>query len=444
MLLIYTLERPDILPADDFGVRDGYRRLKGSERRAQATGHERPRRSLEPAPHGGRLVPVASAQGLKIYWLLDADGQPVASEQPGLLGGHRRSKIYGRLDCPGALRAIARGGYVRHSVFFADGRRNRRQVSAVCGVSARGLPAVEERIDHSRLISPLWTNNRTQLLKNNRGSAPGVSHEKSVVAGPGTESFAPWVRRPRINPRLGIEAGYPPFAFKNADGSLGGFDYEIGNALCAQMQVRCVWIEQEFDGLIPSLKVRKIDAAISSMLITDDRKRSVTFTDKYYATPARLVMREGVAVSDDLGELKGKRIGVQRGTTQIATPATRSSRWARKWCAMARSRKSTRLRLQPGLDGVRRHAAPLDEGFLKTTQGKGFAFVGPELRNTLYFGEGAGIAVAKGNDELAQRFNRAIASVRADGTYAQVQGNTSATTSTATEPDLLEPTHAHD
>ena len=57
---------------------------------------------------------------MKIYWLLDAHGQPVASEQPGLLGGHRRSKIYGRLDCPGALRAIARGGYVRHRVFFAD------------------------------------------------------------------------------------------------------------------------------------------------------------------------------------------------------------------------------------------------------------------------------------------------------------------------------------
>ncbi len=57
---------------------------------------------------------------MKIYWLLDAHGQPFASDHPGLLGGHRRSKIYGRLDCPGALRAIARGGYVRHRVFFAD------------------------------------------------------------------------------------------------------------------------------------------------------------------------------------------------------------------------------------------------------------------------------------------------------------------------------------
>lgn len=54
------------------------------------------------------------------YTLLGADGQPYASDVPGTLGGHRRSRIYGRLDCPSALRVIARGGYVRHRVFFAD------------------------------------------------------------------------------------------------------------------------------------------------------------------------------------------------------------------------------------------------------------------------------------------------------------------------------------
>jgi methylphosphotriester-DNA--protein-cysteine methyltransferase len=56
-----------------------------------------------------------------VTWtLLDAAGRPYASGEPGTLGGHRRSRIYGRLDCPSALRAIARGGYVRHRVFFAD------------------------------------------------------------------------------------------------------------------------------------------------------------------------------------------------------------------------------------------------------------------------------------------------------------------------------------
>lgn len=54
------------------------------------------------------------------YTLLGADGRLVASESPGRFGGHRRSRIYGRLDCRSALRAIANGGYVRHRVFFAD------------------------------------------------------------------------------------------------------------------------------------------------------------------------------------------------------------------------------------------------------------------------------------------------------------------------------------
>jgi len=87
--------------------------------------------------------------------------------------------------------------------------------------------------------------------------------------------------------RIGIEAAYPPFAYKTPEGKLAGFDYDIGNALCEEMKVKCKWIEQEFDGLIPALKVRKIDAVISSMSITDERKKSVDFSKKYYYTPGR-------------------------------------------------------------------------------------------------------------------------------------------------------------
>ncbi len=54
------------------------------------------------------------------WMLVGADGRRYGSDRPGTLGGHRRSRIYGRLDCPGAARAIARGGYVSHRVFFAD------------------------------------------------------------------------------------------------------------------------------------------------------------------------------------------------------------------------------------------------------------------------------------------------------------------------------------
>ena len=56
---------------------------------------------------------------MKQYWLIGPDGRPCISPTKGLIGGHRGSKIYGRLDCPAALRAIANGGYVRHRVFFA-------------------------------------------------------------------------------------------------------------------------------------------------------------------------------------------------------------------------------------------------------------------------------------------------------------------------------------
>jgi Metal binding domain of Ada len=56
----------------------------------------------------------------RTWTLIGADGRPYSSRTPGTLGGHRRNRIYGRLDCPGALRWIARGHYVRHRVFFAD------------------------------------------------------------------------------------------------------------------------------------------------------------------------------------------------------------------------------------------------------------------------------------------------------------------------------------
>jgi hypothetical protein len=57
---------------------------------------------------------------VKVYRLIGPDGLELDSEVPGTLGGHRRSRIYGRLDCPSALRWIARGHYARHRVFFAD------------------------------------------------------------------------------------------------------------------------------------------------------------------------------------------------------------------------------------------------------------------------------------------------------------------------------------
>jgi methylphosphotriester-DNA--protein-cysteine methyltransferase len=72
---------------------------------------------------------------MRYSWVLTgADGKPYASARPGTLGGHRRSRIYGRLDCPAALRAIGRGGYVAQRVFFLDEAHARAAGYRPCAV----------------------------------------------------------------------------------------------------------------------------------------------------------------------------------------------------------------------------------------------------------------------------------------------------------------------
>ncbi|WP_342651007.1 ABC transporter substrate-binding protein [Pseudomonas sp. REB1044] len=221
--------------------------------------------------------------------------------------------------------------------------------------------------------------------------------------------------------KIGIEAAYPPFAFKQPDGSIAGFDYDIGNALCEEMKVKCAWVEQEFDGLIPSLKIKKIDAILSSMSITDDRKKSVDFTNRYYLTPARLVMKDGTTVSDSLDELKGKKIGVQRGSIH--------DRFAKEVLAPKGvtvmpygTQNEVYLDVAAGrLDGTVADATLLEDGFLKTDAGKGFAFVGPAFTDVKYFGDGVGIAVRKGDDANRERINKAIDAIRANGTYKKIE-----------------------
>lgn len=221
--------------------------------------------------------------------------------------------------------------------------------------------------------------------------------------------------------RIGIEAAYPPFAMKTPEGAITGFDYDIGNALCAEMQVKCVWIEQEFDGLIPALKVRKFDAVLSSLNITPERLKSVDFTNKYYATPARLAMKAGTVLNDPLVDLKGKKVGVQRASiydryaTEIYAPAgIEVVRYS--------SQNEIFLDLTAGrVDATLADVVNIDDGFLKTDAGKGFALVGPDYTEAKYFGDGVGIAVRKGDKAMAERFNKAIAAIRANGKYQEVQ-----------------------
>ncbi|MBV6750816.1 MULTISPECIES: ABC transporter substrate-binding protein [Pseudomonas] len=221
--------------------------------------------------------------------------------------------------------------------------------------------------------------------------------------------------------RIGIEAAYPPFSYKTPEGNLGGFDYDIGNALCDEMKVKCQWVIQEFDGMIPSLKVRKIDAVLSSMSITDDRLKSVDFSEKYYHTPGKFAMKAGSLINDPLVDLKGKKVGVQRSSTYDRF-ATEQLEKAGVEIVRYSSQNEAFLDLASGrLDATLADIVNTDESFIKTPAGKGFALVGPDINDPKYFGRGAGIALRKGDTANAARLNAAIDAIRANGKYQQIQ-----------------------
>ncbi len=219
--------------------------------------------------------------------------------------------------------------------------------------------------------------------------------------------------------RIGVEGAYPPFSQIDTDGKLKGFDIDIANALCGEMKVECALVQQEFDGMIPGLLSRKIDAVVASMSITEERKKSVDFSDKYYQTPARFVAKTDSKLDVSATGLKGKRIGVQRTTIhdRFATATFNQSEIVRYT-----KQDDAFLDLSAGrLDGALVDLMAANAGFLKTPAGKGYAFIGPIYSDPKFFGVGAGIAVRKADAALRDRLNAAIKAIRANGTYKKIQ-----------------------
>jgi len=222
--------------------------------------------------------------------------------------------------------------------------------------------------------------------------------------------------------RLGVEPGYAPFEIKKPDGSLAGFDIDLGNEICKRMAAQCSWVETDFDGLIPSLKAKKIDAILSAMSITPARLKEIAFTQKIYGTPARLVTAKNVELLPTAASLGGKRIGVFQGTTANAYA---QEQWAVKGVDVVtyQSQDLVYADLVNGrLDGAFQDAVAADDGFLKRPIGKRFHFSGPEINNETYFGVGAGIGLRQEDSELKAEIDQAISSMLADGTYSKIAG----------------------
>jgi arginine/ornithine transport system substrate-binding protein len=216
--------------------------------------------------------------------------------------------------------------------------------------------------------------------------------------------------------RIGVEGAYPPFSSVTADGKLVGFDIDIANALCEEMGAECTLVQQDWDGIIPALLARKYDAIIASMSITEERKKKVAFTDKYYQTPAKFARRKGSGIEIGKTGLKGKTVGVQRATTHDNFISAEFGE------AVAIKRYGTQdeayLDAVAGrLDLLLADSVAMKEGFLATDKGKEWEFVGPGYTDRKYFGDGAGIAVRKRDQDLVAKLNAAITAIRANGTY---------------------------
>ncbi len=219
--------------------------------------------------------------------------------------------------------------------------------------------------------------------------------------------------------RLGVEGAYPPFSEIGTDGRLKGFDIDIANALCAQMKAECSFVQVEFDAMIPALRAKKFDAIVASMSITAERRKAVDFSDSYYDSSARFIGRADANFEISAAGLKGRKIGVQRTTIhdRFATATLKGSQILRY-----AKQDEVFLDLIAGrIDGTVVDSIAGSEGFLKTPGGKGFAFRGPVWTDVAYFGEGAGIAVRKGDDALRTRINAALAALLADGRYKAIQ-----------------------
>ncbi len=219
--------------------------------------------------------------------------------------------------------------------------------------------------------------------------------------------------------KVAIDPTYEPFTFKTADGKPTGFDVDIAEALCNEIKRKCVYVEQVWDSMIPGLQAKKYDAIVSSMSITEERLKVVDFTDKYYFTPSRIVVKNGTAYTDH-ASLKGKKLGVLKGSTQEKY-ALGELKPAGVNVVPYEAQDQVYLDIKSGrLDGTVADQVEVNGGFLSKPEGKDYGFVGPVLDEAKYFGTGVGVALRKEDTALKDELNAAIKTIRSNGVYETV------------------------
>ncbi|MDR7223487.1 transporter substrate-binding domain-containing protein [Aminobacter aminovorans] len=213
---------------------------------------------------------------------------------------------------------------------------------------------------------------------------------------------------------------YPPFASPDASGKWSGWEMDMIEALCTEAKLQCEVTMTAWDGLIPALNSKKIDAIINSMSITDERKKSIDFSDKYYNTPTGIIGAKDAKFDATPEGLKGKIIGVQVSTVHEAYAKKHFGATAAE-IKIYQTQDEAQADLAAGrIDAVQADSLSLNT-YLATDAGKACCDMKGDVAEDLeVLGPGVGVGLRQGDTELKDKFNAAIKGIRDNGKYAEI------------------------
>lgn len=213
--------------------------------------------------------------------------------------------------------------------------------------------------------------------------------------------------------RIATEGAYPPFNYTNADGSLGGYDIEVANALCEQMQANCEIVAQDWDGIIPGLLAQKYDAVVAGMSITTERQEKVDFTEPYFANTMVWLTKNNSSFDPQV--IENLTLGGQRSTTPGAYLQDHYDGKKGNTVKLYDSYDNTYLDLKSGRSDVVLAEKVSAKSWLADNP-EGFGIVGDEINND----DNIAIAVRKG-DALKDELNKALTEIRNNGELARLE-----------------------
>jgi polar amino acid transport system substrate-binding protein len=219
--------------------------------------------------------------------------------------------------------------------------------------------------------------------------------------------------------RFLTEDDYPPFHFALPDGTLSGFDVDLARAICEELKIICTIQARRYDTLIDALNGDQGDALMAAIRIDPQTRATLDFSGPYYTTPARFVAHSGLSAEPATPEsLRGKTVGVEAKTAHEAYLETYFPDTVRK---PYDSQKLLREALVQGeIDTIFGDGISLSL-WLDSPDGRTCCgFRGGPFLDPRYFGEGVGIAVKKGNSQLRQTLDYALARLSTRGTYTNL------------------------